>query len=69
MSMPKINGFHVNEHLRSQTQQIKILVLTSQATTHFAHRCQKAGANSFVTKTEDLSGLVDAVRVVGRGYN
>lgn len=69
MSMPKIDGFQVIEHLRSQTQQIKILVLTSQATAHFAQRCQKAGANGFVTKTEDLSGLVDAVRVVGRGYN
>lgn len=69
MSMQKINGFHVNEYLRSQIQQIKILVLTYQAKIYFTHRCQKTGANSFVTKTEDLSGLVYAVRVIGRGYN
>lgn len=69
MSMQKINGFQVNEYLRSQIQQIKILVLTYQAKIHFTHRCQNTGANSFVTKTEDLSGLVYAVRVIGRGYN
>ncbi|MHC2599170.1 two-component system response regulator EvgA [Kluyvera sp. 1366] len=69
IGLPKVDGFQVIDRLRNETQQIKILVLTSQGTSHFALRCQRAGANGFVTKTEDLTGLVEAVNVVGRGYN
>lgn len=68
MGLPKIDGFQVIEHLRKQTRSPKILVLTSQASAHFALRCQKAGANGFITKTEELSGLIEAINVVGRGY-
>jgi two-component system response regulator EvgA len=68
IGLPKIDGFQVIEHLRNQTHSPKILVLTSQASPHFAQRCQKAGANGFITKTEELSGLIEAINVVGRGY-
>lgn len=69
MGLPKMDGFQVIMTLRAQMPAVKILILTSQATPFFALRCQQAGANGFIAKTEDLNGLVEAVHVVGRGYN
>ncbi|MXP57134.1 response regulator transcription factor [Pantoea sp. Taur] len=69
IGLPKIDGMQVLERLRSLALPLKILVLTSQASAHFAQRCQQAGADGFVTKTDDLSELTDAIRVVMRGYS
>ncbi|HBZ17292.1 response regulator [Pantoea sp. NPDC088449] len=69
IGLPKIDGLQVLERLRSLALPLKILVLTSQASAHFAQRCQQAGADGFVTKTDDLSELTDAIRVVMRGYS
>lgn len=69
IGLPKIDGFQVLERLRSLALPLKILVLTSQASLHFAQRCQQAGADGFVTKTDNLNELIDAIRVVMRGYS
>jgi len=69
IGLPKIDGMQVLERLRSLALPLKILVLTSQASAHYAQRCQQAGADGFVTKTDDLTELTDAVRVVMRGYS
>ncbi len=68
LSLPKIDGMQVLERLRSLQIPMKILILTSHAGAHFALRCQQAGADGFVTKTEDLNELLDAVRIVLKGY-
>lgn len=67
IGLPKIDGFQVIERLRSLNMPLKILVLTSQATAHFAQRCQQTGADGFVTKTDDLAELTDAIKLVMRG--
>jgi len=69
IGLPKIDGFQVLERLRALARPQKILVLTSQASAHFAERCRQAGADGFVTKTDDLSELMEAIRIVMRGYS
>jgi two-component system response regulator EvgA len=69
IGLPKIDGFQVIERLRALDMPLKILVLTSQASAHFALRCQQTGADGFVTKTDDLSELVDAIKMVLRGIS
>ncbi|MEI2604616.1 response regulator transcription factor [Erwinia aphidicola] len=69
IGLPKIDGFQVIERLRSMAIPLKILVLTSQATAHFAQRCQQTGADGFVTKTDDLAELTDAIKLVMRGIS
>jgi two-component system response regulator EvgA len=69
IGLPKIDGFQVIERLRALDMPLKILVLTSQASAHFALRCQQTGADGFVTKTDDLSELVDAIKLVMRGIS
>lgn len=69
IGLPKIDGFQVIERLRALGQPLKILVLTSQASAHFAQRCQNSSADGFVTKTDDLSELNDAIKLVMRGIS
>jgi len=69
IGLPKIDGFQVLERLRTLNLQLKILVLTSQSSSHFAQRCKQAGADGFVTKSDDMSELLDAIKMVMRGYS
>ncbi|MHC9060582.1 response regulator transcription factor [Pantoea sp. SS70] len=69
IGLPKIDGFQVLERLRTLNLSLKILVLTSQSSSHFAQRCKQAGADGFVTKSDDMSELLDAIKMVMRGYS
>lgn len=69
IGLPKIDGLQVLERLRALGLPLKILVLTSQESAHFAQRCQQAGADGFITKMDGLGELTDAIRVVMRGYS
>ncbi len=69
IGLPKVDGFQVLQRLRALDMPLKILILTSQQSAHFAQRCQKAGADGFVTKSDDLSELLDAIRIVMRDYS
>ncbi|UVC31451.1 response regulator transcription factor [Pantoea sp. SOD02] len=69
IGLPKIDGFQVLERLRTLNLPLKILVLTSQSSSHFAQRCKQAGADGFVTKSDDMSELLDAIKMVMRGYS
>lgn len=68
IGLPKIDGFQVLQRLRALNLRLKILILTSQESAHFALRCHQAGADGFVTKTDDLSELMDTIKMVLRNY-
>ncbi|MEB5974916.1 response regulator transcription factor [Pantoea dispersa] len=69
IGLPKIDGFQVLERLRALNLPLKILVLTSQSGSHFVQRCKQAGADGFLTKSNDMSELLDAIKMVMRGYS
>ncbi|KJV30794.1 response regulator transcription factor [Pantoea sp. SM3] len=69
IGLPKVDGFQVLQRLRALQLPLKILVLTSQGGANFAQRCKKAGADGFVTKSDDLGELTDAIKMVMRNYS
>jgi len=69
IGLPKVDGFQVLQRLRALQLPLKILVLTSQGGTNFAQRCKQAGADGFVTKSDDLGELTDAIKMVMRNYS
>lgn len=69
IGIPKIDGFQVLERLRALNLPLKILILTSHSGSHFVQRCKQAGADGFLTKSKDMSELLDAIRMVMRGYS
>ncbi|RMH81798.1 DNA-binding response regulator [Pseudomonas sp. AOB-7] len=68
IGIPKLDGLQVISRLRALGRPPRVLVLTSQLPGVVAERCLQAGAAGFVSKEEDLSGLVGAVSAVLSGY-
>jgi len=68
ISMPKLDGLEVISRIRGLHPNTRILVLTSQPAALFATRCMKAGAAGYVSKTDDLSEVLRAVKAVMGGF-
>lgn len=68
ISIPKLDGLEVISRLRLMDFHVKVLVLTSQSAASFSARCREAGASGFITKTEELSDLLDAIKAIRAGY-
>lgn len=68
ISIPKLDGLEVIARIRELGLSSKILILTSQAAEFYSARCMKAGANGFISKTDGLAELQQAVRAVMSGF-
>jgi len=69
LDLPRLNGLDVIERVRKLHGDTKLLVLSGQQESIFGARAVKAGANAFISKTEDLKRLVQAAHTVLAGYS
>lgn len=69
LDLPRLNGLDVIERVRKALPQCKLLVLSGQEESIFGARAVKAGANAFISKSEDLRRLIDAAHAVLAGYS
>lgn len=67
ISIPKLDGMELIPRLKAVGAPPHILVLTSN--TALAHRCMQLGASGFLSKGEDLSGIVRALESISTGYS
>jgi len=68
LDIPKINGLDVVPRLKALQAGIRILVVSGQDQRAFATRAMQAGAQGFVSKTQDLKEIVRCVEAVMAGY-
>lgn len=68
ITMPGLDGLEVISRIKASGLASRVLVLTSQSPLFYSQRCMKAGAAGFISKTQDLSELLRAVKVVIDGY-
>ena len=68
ITMPGLDGLDVISRIKASGLNSRILVLTSQPPLFYSQRCMKAGAAGFISKTQDLSELLRAIKVVMVGY-
>jgi len=68
ITMPGLDGLEVINRIRVAGLATRILVLTSQSPLFYSQRCMKAGAAGFITKSQDLTELLRAVKVIMDGY-
>jgi two-component system response regulator EvgA len=54
IDIPKINGLDVIPRLRAIQPSVRILVISGQDQNTFAPRARHAGAQGFVSKTQEL---------------
>ena len=67
LMMPKMDGVTAITRLRESQQKLRIVALTSFATSDVLVQAQNAGADAVVLKTDDDSILLKAIREVSAG--
>ncbi|KQB54202.1 LuxR family transcriptional regulator [Pseudomonas endophytica] len=68
ITMPGLDGLEVIKRIRACGLKCRILILTSQSSLLYSMRCMKAGAAGYVTKDQELSELIRAVKNIMDGY-
>lgn len=69
IQMPRLDGLELLARLRATSQQLKTLMLTVQPPEHFTRRCISLGASGYVSKQEDTTELLSAIKAILSGYN
>lgn len=64
LGIPQLDGLEVIERSRRLTKCPPILVLSSQPSEHFVLRCIQAGASGFVSKNNDLTEVISALKAI-----
>ena len=64
LDLPRMNGLELIERLRAIDPALRLLVLSAQQESIFATRALQAGANGFMSKSEDMGSLVQAAASV-----
>ena len=68
ITMPGLDGLEVINRIRVSEVKSRILVVTSQSPLFYSQRCMKAGAAGFITKGQDLTELMRAIKIIMDGY-
>jgi DNA-binding NarL/FixJ family response regulator len=55
--MPEMNGIEVLKKIRELKMNVKIIMLTSYPYPQYKKRCLEAGADYFLSKTEDFEDI------------
>jgi two-component system response regulator EvgA len=69
IQMPRLDGLELLARLRTMNQRVRTLMLTVQPPEHFTRRCISQGASGFVSKKEDPTELLSAIKAILSGYN
>ncbi|EKB22679.1 TPA: response regulator [Aeromonas veronii] len=67
IGIPKLDGVEVIKRLKDMDAEIKVVILSAQATHHIMVRCLQAGADGFISKLDDLSLLKNVLVKIGKG--
>ncbi|MFO0586935.1 MAG: response regulator transcription factor [Polyangiaceae bacterium] len=67
LSLPKVGGVEVLRRLRAELPRLKVVVLSMYPEDQYGLRLVKEGASAYVSKENDPSELVRAIRVVAAG--
>ena len=63
IGIPRLDGIEVIKRLKEMDADIKVVILSAQATHHIMVRCLQAGANDYLAKPIDLDRLFSLIRV------
>lgn len=63
--MPEMNGIDVLKKIRELKMKVKICILTSYPYPQYKKRCFEAGADYFLSKTDDFEKLITIAAMLG----
>lgn len=68
LKIPKLSGLELLDRLQRDQSPSRVVVFTSYEPRFYVDRCMRAGAQGFVSKTNDLQELRKAVQAVKSSY-
>ncbi|MEN7528721.1 response regulator transcription factor [Cupriavidus sp. DL-D2] len=68
LDIPRMSGLDAMPRMLAVHPQVRVLVLTAQDPIPFATRARHAGAQGFVSKTEDMEAIARCVETVRSGF-
>lgn len=68
LDIPRMSGLDAIPRMRGLHPGVRILVLTAQDPTPFAARAYQAGAQGFISKTQDMDAILRCVESVLGGF-
>ena len=69
LDIPRINGLDVLPRLKSAHPGMRVLILSSHDAITFVSRAMRAGAQGFVSKSQDVKEIMRSVEAVLSGYS
>lgn len=67
LNMPRLNGLEATRHIRRDTPQVRVLVLTMHHEPHRIAELVQAGVHGYMTKSAPPEEMLRAIMRVGRG--
>lgn len=68
LNLPVLDGLDVLERIRANNLRCRVLVFSTHEPMFYQERCVRAGAMAYVTKTNQLEQLRNAIRAVDSGH-
>jgi two-component system response regulator EvgA len=69
LDIPRINGLDVLARLKTAHPSMRVLILSSHDASTFVSRAMRAGAQGFVSKSQDVKEIMRSVEAVMSGYS
>jgi DNA-binding NarL/FixJ family response regulator len=69
VSMPRMTGLQAARHIREQSPETHVLLLSMYDDERYLFEALKAGASGYVLKRAADTDLVDAIRAIARGHS
>lgn len=67
VSMPGRDGLEIVQEAKERVPELRVLMLTARPEDHYAIRCLKNGADGYLTKTNAIDHLLEAIRKIHGG--
>ena len=69
LDIPRINGLDILSRLKAAHPGMRVLILSSHDAATFVSRAMRAGAQGFVSKSQDVKEIMRSVEAVLSGYS
>jgi two-component system, NarL family, response regulator EvgA len=69
LDIPRINGLDVLARLKAAHPGVRVMILSSHDASTFISRALRAGAQGFVSKSQDVKEIMRSIEAVLSGYS
>jgi len=69
VDIPTLNGVELVEKLREFGYTGLLIVVSAKNERYYSKKCAEAGANAFISKTQEMGSIITAIKSAKKGYS